>query len=95
MKKLEDNLRKSIHEFKVFNLNQLLKLRNQQKEFFMTVSKERSLEDWLTVKDVMNEFGVSRKTFDRWRIDGLKVSQKKPKAIIIVQRKDVVNYLKK
>nr|WP_321222043.1 hypothetical protein [uncultured Psychroserpens sp.] len=95
MKNLEDNLRRSIQEFKVYNLNKLIQLRRQQKEYFELISIQKSMDDWLTVNDLIKEFGISRKTFDRWRIDGLKVYQKKPKAVIIVQRKDIINYLKK
>ncbi len=51
--------------------------------------------DLLRVDDVVNEYGFSRKTFDRMRIRGLKTSQKSPKATIWVLRKDLEDFLKK
>ena len=90
-----NDLRKSIQAFKVYNLNKLIQLKKQQQEFFEEIRKQKSVNNWLTVKDVMEEFKISRKTFDRWRIDGLKVYQKTPKATIRIKRKDLINYLKK
>jgi predicted transcriptional regulator len=95
MKNINDNLRKSIHEFKVFNIKKLMQLKKQQREFFEEIRKEKSLNDWLSIKDVMSEFKVSRKTIDRWRVNGLRVHQKRPKTTIFVNRKDLINYLKK
>jgi len=93
MKNLEENFRKRFQEFKVFNLKKLNQLRIEQIEFFEEIRKERGLDDLLTVIEALNEYQISRSTFDRWRMNGLKVYQKSPSSAIRVKRKDLVNYL--
>ncbi len=93
MKELNESMRKSIQEFKAYNLNKLIQFKKEQRKFIEEIRIEKSLEDLLTVKQVMEIFKISRKTFDRWRIDGLKIYQKTPNSTILVKRKDVFNFL--
>lgn len=80
---------------KAFVIKRMVKLKKDQLEFFRKIEKEKSLEQWLSVQEVLTEFGISRKTFDRWRINGLRVSQNKPNTMIRVKRNDIVKYLNK
>lgn len=55
--------------------------------------EENQQKDWLTVNEVIEDFNISRKTFDRLRVKGLKVSQPKRNGKILVERKEIVNFL--
>jgi len=96
-KEFDDKVNKienDIKRFKVFSLKKLHKLKNENDELRREIKKEKTLKEFLNIKDVMEEFKVSRKTIDRWRVNGLKVIQKSPKSAIRVKRSDVINYLK-
>jgi excisionase family DNA binding protein len=48
----------------------------------------------LTVKEVLQEFKISRSTFDRWRAKGLKVYQDKQGSAVRIKRVDVLKFIK-
>ncbi|MBG27025.1 MULTISPECIES: helix-turn-helix domain-containing protein [Croceibacter] len=76
-----------------FVVNRIVKLEKRQKAFFEEIKKEKSLDDILTVKECCEEYKVSRKTFDRWRENGLQIIQKKPNSRIFVKRASVEQFL--
>lgn len=81
-------------KLKAYVINKLRKLEMEQKSFFASISKERKLDDFLTVNEVMKEYSTSRKTIYRWREKGLKVYQKTPSANLRIKRVDLINFLK-
>lgn len=74
-----------MYKLKVYTIK---KLKTLQK-----LIEENQQKDWLTVNEVVENFNISRKTFDRLREKGLKVSQPKRNGKILVERKEIVNFL--
>lgn len=54
---------------------------------------ETKKKDWLTVNEIVEEYSISRKTFDRLREKGLKVSQPKQNGKILVNRTELEIFL--
>ncbi|MFC7356467.1 hypothetical protein ACFQO1_02105 [Jejudonia soesokkakensis] len=77
-----------IQKLKVFTLKKLIELKTMIKE-------QEKKKTWLSVADVEDEFKLSRKTFDRMRLDGLKVSQPKLNGKILVEREVLKTFLNK
>lgn len=50
---------------------------------------------WLSVKDLEIEFGITRKVFDGYRKKGLKVIQKKQNGGILIRRCELEKFLTK
>ena len=67
---------------------------NRQIKFEKKPLKQIAKKDWLTVKEVSEEFNISRKTFDRLREKGLEVAQPKMNGKILVERRKIINFLK-
>lgn len=74
-----------MYKLKVYTIKKLKALQK--------LIEESQQKDWLTVNEVIEDFNVSRKTFDRLREKGLKVSQPKRNGKILVERKEIVNFL--
>ena len=81
-------------KLKAYVIRTMITLRKNQREFFRSIEKEKSLDDLLSPNQVIEELNVSRKTFDRWREKGLKVLQDRPNGAIRVKRSELINYLK-
>lgn len=81
-------------KLKAYVIRTMITLRKNQREFFRSIEKEKSLDDLLSPNQVIEELNISRKTFDRWREKGLKVLQDRPNGAIRVQRSELMNYLK-
>jgi len=75
-----------IKKLKIYTLKQLYKMRQEMRE----LKKKR---DWLSVKEVETEFVISRKTIDRMREKGLKVSQPKRNGKILINRNELETFL--
>ena len=75
-----------MYKLKVYTIK---KLKSLQK----LIEESNNKKDWLTVNEVVENFNISRKTFDRLREKGLKVSQPKRNGKILVERKEIVNFL--
>ncbi|WP_066441043.1 helix-turn-helix domain-containing protein [uncultured Chryseobacterium sp.] len=57
--------------------------------------EEKTLKETFTVEEVLNVYGISRSTFDRYRDSGLKVYQPKRNGRIMVKKTDIDKFLKK
>ncbi|KPE50111.1 helix-turn-helix domain-containing protein [Chryseobacterium indologenes] len=57
--------------------------------------EEKTLKEMFTVEEVINVYGISRSTFDRYRDSGLKVYQPKRNGRIMVKKVDIDKFLKK
>lgn len=57
--------------------------------------EEKTLKETFTVEEVLNVYGISRSTFDRYRDSGLKVYQPKRNGRIMVKKADIDKFLKK
>ncbi|AZI55155.1 DNA-binding protein [Epilithonimonas vandammei] len=57
--------------------------------------EEKTLKETYTVEEVLETYGISRSTFDRYRKAGLKVSQPERNGKIMIKKTDIENYLKK
>lgn len=55
-----------MYKLKVYTIKKLKALQK--------LIEESQQKDWLTVNEVIEDFNISRKTFDRLRVKGLKVS---------------------
>jgi len=75
-----------MHKLKVYTIK---KLKSLQK----LIEESNNKKDWLTVNEVVENFNISRKTLDRLRQKGLKVSQTKRNGKILVERKEIVDFL--
>lgn len=75
----------------VLKQNQKLKKRiNTLEEILSEMSNFREI---LTPEEVCREFSISRKTFDRFRKEGLKTMQPKRNGSIKVKRTEMENFL--
>lgn len=52
-------------------------------------------KDWLTVKDLKDEYGISEKIFRSYRDKGLKVTQKVANGKRLVKRSEIEKFLMK
>lgn len=50
-------------------------------------------KDWLSISDIVTEFGLSRKIIDGYRKKGLKSTQKTPNGKILIRRSDLVKFI--
>ncbi len=81
-----------IRKLKVHTINRLNKFSKKQKELELLLLKQNNKKEFLTVKQLCEEFNISRKTFDRMRDKGLKVLQPKRNGKILVKRDDFINF---
>lgn len=80
--------KREIHKLKIYTINKLRQIEQLAKE-------KQHPKSWLTVKEIQEQFDISRKTFDRLREKGLKVSQVKRNGKILVERNEIINLLKR
>ena len=73
-----------LRKLKVFTIKKLRKIEQQL---------HPDKKEWITVKEVVEEFDISRKTFDRMREKGLTVSQPKRNGKILVNREKLTTFL--
>lgn len=52
-------------------------------------------KEWLSISDVENEYGISRKIIDGFRKKGLKDNQKVANGKILIRRSELEKYLTK
>ena len=74
-----------VRKLKSFTINRLKRMEK--------MIKEQQKKDWLTVQELVKEYNISRKTFDRLRVKGLKVSQPKRNGKILVNRNEFETFL--
>ncbi|WP_336129418.1 hypothetical protein [Mesoflavibacter sp. CH_XMU1422-2] len=74
-----------MYKLKVYTIKKLKALQK--------LIEENKQKDWLTVNEVIEDFNISRKTFDRLREKGLKVSQPKRNGKILVERNELAKFL--
>ena len=77
--------KKEVRKLKAFTINRLKRMEK--------MIKEQQKKDWLTVQELVKEYNISRKTFDRLRVKGLKVSQPKRNGKILVNRNEFETFL--
>ncbi len=77
--------KKEVRKLKAFTINRLKRMEK--------MIKEQQKKDWLTVQELVEEYNISRKTFDRLRVKGLKVSQPKRNGKILVNRNEFETFL--
>jgi len=77
--------KKEVRKLKAFTINRLKRMEK--------MIKEEQKKDWLTVQELVKEYNISRKTFDRLRVKGLKVSQPKRNGKILVNRNEFETFL--
>jgi len=74
-----------VRKLKAFTINRIKRMEK--------LIKEHQKKDWLTVPELVKEYRISRKTFDRLRIKGLKVSQPKRNGKILINRNEFETFL--
>ena len=74
-----------VRKLKAFTINRIKRMEK--------LIKEHQKKDWLTVQELVKEYRISRKTFDRLRIEGLKVSQPKRNGKILINRNEFETFL--
>lgn len=101
MEVTDETIRKSLQKLKAYEINKIRKMEKEQRAFLKEIrekvereiTEKKSMDDLLTPKQVTDELKISRKTFDRWLEDGLKVLQRTSGTSIRVKRKDLETYL--
>ena len=78
------NQQEKLRKLKIFTNKKLRKIEQE-------LHSEK--KDWITVKEVIEEFKISRKSFDRMREKGLKVSQPKRNGKILINRNELETFL--
>lgn len=73
-----------IKKLKIYTIKRL----NKMEKLIKTKKK-----NWLTVNEIVKEYSISRKTFDRLREKGLNVSQPKRNGKILVNRNELETFL--
>lgn len=74
----------------------LVKTVIQTKKLLMELSNRPEFnKEWMTVKDLETEFGITRKVFDGYRKKGLKVIQKTQNGGILIRRSELEKFLTK
>jgi hypothetical protein len=84
-----------LKKLKVFTINRLNRMKRQIEESLSECKQEKSQDDFLTVKQVIDQYGYSAKTIYRWKNKGLQVYQREYKGTITIKRINLENYLKK
>ncbi|MCP9199128.1 helix-turn-helix domain-containing protein [Gramella sp. GC03-9] len=79
---------------KILVIKRIIRMEKRQREFFERIEAQKGMDAYLTVDEIQKEFGVSRSTFNRYRIKGLKVLQNGYKGKITVRKGDFVEFLK-
>ncbi len=74
-----------IKKLKAFTINRIKRMEK--------LLKEQQKKDILTVQELIKEYGISRKTLDRLRVKGLKVSQPVRNGKILVSRNELETFL--
>lgn len=100
---MESNIdwQKCLQKLKAYEINSINKMRKEQMTFLkkLEMDVERMLKkqtlpkEWLTIAEVMDDFSISRKTFDRMRARGLEVWQPIPNGKVLVNRNLFINFL--
>ena len=57
------------------------------------LNEMNNFKDILKVEEVCEELGIVRKTFERYRMDGLKVQQPKMNGTIYIRRSELDKFL--
>jgi len=73
-------------KLKVYTIKKLREMRK-------LIEENNIKKEWLTVNEVIEEFGISRKTIDRMREKGLNFSQPKRNGKILINRTELVTFL--
>lgn len=76
-----------------FVINNNQKLKKRLSELERIIAEMNNFKENLTVKEICEQYSLSRKTFDRYREAGMKVLQPKMNGKIIVNRKEFEKYL--
>jgi len=81
-------------QLKAFVINRLRRMERQQKDFFQRLENKNDLDDYLTVEEIQKEFGISRSTFNRYKLKGLKILQNGYKNKITIKKGDYIEFIK-
>lgn len=76
-----------------FAVKNTMKLLMRVEKLEKIISEMDSIKTFLTVNEVCREYSISRRTFDRYKNNGLKVYQPKRNGKIIVNREEFEEYL--
>lgn len=89
MSKKEDDLRR----LKSYVINRLRIMDKRQREALIRLEDNKSSEDYLSVEELISEFGISRSTFNRYRVQGLAVLQNGFKGHISIKKGDYIQFI--
>lgn len=83
---IEFERKMSDKKLRAYTINKLKKMEKK----LLEIEKKN---EWITVKEIEEEYSISRKTLDRMREKGLKVSQPSRNGKILVNRKELELFL--
>lgn len=96
MQKLEQQLRVELQRLKAFEINRIKRLEKRQKQILERLVKELNLNTWLTEKEVIVRFKLSRTTLYRYRTEGgLKYHKNSCNGKIRYKKREVEKFLTK
>ncbi len=74
----------------------LVKFVIETRKLLLDISERTEFtKEWLSVKDLETEFGITRKVFDGYKKNGLKIVQKKRNGGILIERSELEKFLTK
>ena len=76
-----------------FVIKENQKLKKKIKMIEGILNEMNNFKDILKVEEVCEELGIVRKTFERYRMDGLKVQQPKMNGTIYIRRSELDKFL--
>lgn len=74
----------------------LVKFVIETRKLLLDISERTEFaKEWLSISDIENEFGLSRKVIDGFRKKGLKSSQKTANGKILIRRSELEKFITK
>lgn len=96
MQKLEQQFRRKLQKLKAFEINRIKRLEKRQKQILERLINEQNLNTWLTEKEVIERFKLSRTTLYRYRTEGgLKFHKNSCNGKIRYKKREVEKFLTK
>lgn len=96
MQNLEQQFRREIQKLKAFEINRIKRLEKRHKQTLELLVKEQNLNTWLTEKEVIKRFKLSRTTLYRYRTEsGLKYHKNSCNGKIRYKKREVEKFLTK
>lgn len=89
------NTSNELKRIKVFVIKNEIRRNREQDEFFKELKKKKSMDDILTVNEIVEQYKICSKTVYRWKYKEQGFNQREHKGKITIKRSDLENLIKK